>query len=194
MFGLVDETNLSTIVSRRPWHDMAQMSQLSLAQLGDTCGSCYAHSMEIPYRHRRRYEVIRRVVLAALGPTLRLLGRRRMAAFLRSLADELEERHIPRGHGGPAGEGIRWNGADRRIGYALWQAIGEAPRVSFEFVGSTTRIIPDADGAYRIRWARRRCARISCARLCHQAQWAEGWRPGRIERGAIVVDIEATRT
>ena len=56
--------------------------------------------MEIPYRHRKRYEALRRVVLAALGPKPRMLGRRRMAAFLRSLADELEERHIPRGHGG----------------------------------------------------------------------------------------------
>ncbi|HZG66809.1 MAG TPA: hypothetical protein VEZ12_08700 [Herpetosiphonaceae bacterium] len=64
---------------------------------------CYARGMEIPYRHRKRYEVIRRVVLAALGEHPRMLGRRRMAAFLRSLADELEERHIPRGHGGPAG-------------------------------------------------------------------------------------------
>ena len=149
--------------------------------------------MQIPYRHRRRYEVIRRVVLAALGEHPRLLGRRRMATFLRSLADELEERHIPRGHGGPAGEGIRWNGWDLLIGYALWQAIGEAPRVSFEFAGSTTRIVPDPEGAYRIRWAKRSCARISCGRVWNQAQWAEGWRPATVEHGAIVFDIEATQ-
>ena len=85
--------------------------------------------MDIPYRHRSHYKVIRGVVLAALGPQPRLLERRRMATFLRSLADELEERHIPRGHGGPAGDGIRWNGADLLIGYALWQAIGRSARV-----------------------------------------------------------------
>jgi hypothetical protein len=34
--------------------------------------------------------------------------------------------------------------------------------------------------------------RIACKRIYEQAQWAKGWRPGRVEGGAIVFDIEAT--
>ena len=53
--------------------------------------------------------------LAKLGEHPRLLGRRRMAAFLRSTADELEERHIPYGMAvQPVKDSQEWHGpADR---------------------------------------------------------------------------------
>jgi len=120
-----------------------------------------------------------------LGPQPRALTRRRMATFLRALADELEELHIGHGPGGPAGVGIRWNGADLLVGQALWRAIETPTRVSFLFEAGRTGIIPDQDGEHRIRVHDRGVPRIACVRAARQGGWDVGWRPGDIQ-GRII--------
>jgi len=136
----------------------------------------------MPYVDR---EPIRRLVLMMLGPHPRALSRRRMARFLRHLADELEQRHIPHGVGGPAGIGLRWTGTDLLIGRALWRAVGEPARVSFIFEGGKTGVLANADGEHRIRVHGRGVPRISCARVAHQGGWEIGWRPRNVQGRVI---------
>ena len=144
--------------------------------------------------HTRRYALIRQIVLAALGAHPRRLGQRRMARFLRELADELERpRPSPGGPLGPRGEGLRWNGRDLLIGRALWDAIGQPRHVSFEFAGELTRIIPDDAGEYRVRRSGHGVPRIGCIRAARFGEWAEGWRPGDVQGRAIVFRADATR-
>lgn len=143
-------------------------------------------------RHRKRYAALRQAILDDLGPTQRIEIRRRMARFLRELADELDEPQIKPGPGGPPGTGIRWNGADLLIGQALWRELGSPRRVQLEFAGPITRIRATPNGDFYIRTFGRLEPRIACRRIYDQALWAEGWRSGRVEGGAIVFDIEAT--
>jgi hypothetical protein len=99
----------------------------------------------------------------------------------------------PRGRGGPQGEGVRWNGQDLLIGRALWDAVGQPQRVSFEFAGDVTRILPDDEGAYRVRAGGRTVPHIGCVRAARFGEWAEGWRPGMVQGRAIVFAADATR-
>ncbi len=148
--------------------------------------------MDLPH-HTRRYSLICQVILAALGPHPRRLGRQRMARFLRELADELERPGKGCSPGGPAGEGVRWNGTDLLIGRALWRALDSPPRISFEFAGATTRIIADEDGEYGVRHHGRAVPRVRCIRAARFGAWAEGWRPGEVRGRAIVFEADATR-
>ena len=117
-----------------------------------------------------------------------------MARFLRARANELDQPWLGRSApGGPAGSGVRWNGADLLIGRTLWRGIDEATRVSFEFAGDLTRIRADPDGDYKVRFVGDGAARIGCIRAWRIGQWGEGWRPGHVKGRAIIFEIEATR-